>query len=491
MMGDENNDITAQWLVNGGDERITPAPDSGLNKYGFSPFAEPGVPAYGSSTASAISPAAFAAVDRLRARLQDATPRNSAYATEIRRLRDELRRCLGTDAADIVFCDSGTTAHLIAAQLVAATRDDRPVAIVMMTPAETGRGVPAGLSGRHFGQTTPHGGPVTAGDSIDPGSIMPVTAIALRTENGTPRATHTISSETAQAVTAFLSTDHHVLLNTVDCSKTGMIAPDLESVAALKRRYPHSLDILVDACQYRLAPATLRYYLESGFMVAVTGSKFMAGPSFSGALLIPDTMAHAMRDAPLPATLGAYSAQADWPDEWRGRDALPDQPNYGALLRWEAAMVEMRTFHTLPEDAVKAFFDTVGAAVQDRLAHDPAFAALPVPAIDRAPLKNQSWDICQTIFPFLLRRPDGTYLSRDETRRVYEHAGKGIGPQARCRVGQPVECGERAGQPVSALRLCLSAPLAVDALAPGGRGQEQVIAEALSVLDNMARRAAE
>jgi hypothetical protein len=53
----------------------------------------------------------------------------------------------------------------------------------------------------------------------------------------------------------------------------------------------------------------------------------------------------------------------------------------------------------------------------------------------------------------------------------------------RCQVGQPVPCGHRNGVPLSALRLCASARLVVEA-ASGGAAQ--VIARAMAVLDKAA-----
>ena len=55
----------------------------------------------------------------------------------------------------------------------------------------------------------------------------------------------------------------------------------------------------------------------------------------------------------------------------------------------------------------------------------------------------------------------------------------------RCQLGQPVACGWQDGVPVSALRLCISARLVVEAL----RDQEQaerVVAQALAALDKAA-----
>jgi hypothetical protein len=97
----------------------------------------------------------------------------------------------------------------------------------------------------------------------------------------------------------------------------------------------------------------------------------------------------------------------------------------------------------------------------------------------------------------LLRRKQSG-LDQKETKRVHEllredrrgDDSKNPLLALRCQVGQPVEFGRRDGVPVSALRLCLSSRLIVDALAPSGRGAKAVIAEALAVLDKTALLAA-
>jgi hypothetical protein len=62
-----------------------------------------------------------------------------------------------------------------------------------------------------------------------------------------------------------------------DVTKTGLIAPGLGTVFRLKARYGDRLWIMVDACQLRISPETIRAYLARGMMVAITGSKFMEG----------------------------------------------------------------------------------------------------------------------------------------------------------------------------------------------------------------------
>jgi hypothetical protein len=398
----------------------------------------------------------------------------------------------------IVFAASGTDLHLLAAQLVAGP--DTALLAVMADPAETGSGVPAALAGRHFSNSTALGDAVAQGQPIV-GAMIETAAVACRLADGTPRATALIDDEIDAVVRRAAAAGRRVLLTLVDVSKTGLIAPSVGCALALRDRLPDTVDLLVDACQFRLAPATLRGYLEHGFMVALTGSKFLTGPAFSGALLIPERAARRLRERSLHSAMRAYSARADWPADWAAPRTLHDVPNYGLLLRWEAALAELRAFRQVPEAGVSAFLEDFADAVETRLDRDPAFEPLAVPKLARGIVGSaESWDRTQTIFPFLLRNPgSGALLDRDATERVYRLAGAAemvqdatsLSPHAggalRCQIGQPVPCGQREGRAVSALRLCASARLVVEAQE---RGSETIIRRGMAVLDKLAGLAA-
>jgi hypothetical protein len=486
---------TKQLLVEGGDARIALDPDGGLNKYGCPPLPDTGLVALGSSTASVVSEAGFAAADRLRDRLiLAAEPDANLYARELERVRRELLDLCGiSDLAGVatVFAASGTDVHLIAAQLVGAGSAS-PALAVMVDAGETGSGVPAALAGRHFSAHAALGGEVAAGNAIDGGAALEVATVPVRLPDGTPRPAVDVDAEVEALVTA--AAGRRVLLTLVDVSKSGLVAPSPACVLALQGRLSESVEVLVDACQFRIAPATLRAYLERGFMVALTGSKFVTGPSFSGVLLMPAPVAARLRRCALPPALRAYSSRAEWPRDWGSAGVLDDVANFGLLLRWEAALEELRAFHALPQPQVARFLHAFAQAVQQRLGSDPLFEPLPVPQIDRRPLiEAASWDHIQTIFPFLLyhpRTPAGRVpLSRAETAHIYRLLQTDLdipGARMRFQLGQPVACGSRDGVPVSALRLCASARLVVEALAEGGRNAAAVMGKALAALDKAA-----
>ncbi|HQU16779.1 MAG: hypothetical protein B7Z66_11125 [Chromatiales bacterium 21-64-14] len=476
---------TEQLLVGGGDTRIALVPGREVNRYGCGVRPDPTLAAFGSSTASVISEAAYAAADTLRttlaAELRHASP-DAVYARETGRVRRELLQLCGLEgpaAPEVMLAPSGTDLHAVAGQWLADAR----TLIIMVDPCETGRGVAAAMA-TGTGAAT-------------------VATIRLRDADGVPRPAAAVDTEVEDLATAAIATGRRVLVVMVDVSKTGLVAPSPACVAALHGRLPQAVQVLVDGCQFRLAPATLRAYLDRGFLVALTGSKFITGPSFAGALLVPRDAARRLA-AQLPAADHPLRlVRGDLPPHWNAAEHLPAATNFGLLLRWEAALTQLHAFRALPDAAVREFLARFADAVRTRLDTDPVFMPVPVGPLERGLLAGGTgWDHIQTIFPFLLCRPShGGHrrpLSHTESAAVFRllsHSARsdtGVDVQSslRCQLGQPVGCGTRDGVAVSALRLCASARLVVEGAADGGRQGAAVIARAMTALDKAARIAA-
>jgi hypothetical protein len=475
---------TAELLVQGGDARLNLDPQTGTNRYGCAPRPDPRAAEFSSSTASVISQRGHDAADALRARLGAEHPasRPAVYARELERIRGELKALCGlSDRADIdvVFAASGTDLHLLARELVGGT-PTAPLLCVGVEPEETGSGVPAALAGRHFSNRAALGEAVEPGGVLGPGGGEYV-AVSARAPDGSLRDGAAIEAELDAIGLSAARAGRRVLLSVADVSKTGLISPDLNTVLALRRRFPNTVEVLIDACQFRLSAATLRAYLDQDLMVAVTGSKFLTGPVFSGALFVPAAVAPRLSGRlPRPA-LRAYSARADWPESWVAGKALNEASNDGLLLRWQAALAELRAFRAVPEIDVERFVGRFSEAVQTRLAEDPAFEPLAARPLDRTAIgATGGWDQAATIFPFLLRDPSRPgVLSIAATEAVYRALMTEAGDAPAVRLGQPVPCGARDGAPISALRLCNSARLTVE----GASDPEPVIRRALAVLD--------
>jgi hypothetical protein len=483
---------TARLLTEGGDARIALAA-TGANQYGCPPQPEPDLVAFGSSTASVVSGPAFEAACALHERLHRGSQTWVGAAGRLRQDLLGLTGAAGLAGAELVLAASGTDLHLIAALL--ATRDgSTPLQAVMGEPAETGSGVPAALSAVRFGVRAgpdPAAAVVAASAAADVSLCAPAT-VRLRDADGTPRLGAEVDAEFEAVAESVVRSGRHCLVVLTDVSKTGLLAPSPACAQRLLRALGDRVDVLVDACQFRMAPATVRAYLEQGCMVAITGSKFVTGPAFCGALLLPPGVAARARGAPLHG-LSGYSARADWPAGWPGAEPLADACNPGLVLRWTAALTELQRLRAVPAPQVRRFLADWGRAVAGRIARDRAFEAVPVPQIRRGPaFEPDAWDGLQTIYPFLVHRalPGGRRiaLSAEQTALLQRQLLQGSGHPGsggRYQLGQPVPCGLRDGRPVSALRICSSARWVTDA-ARAGLGAEEAIRQAMLALDQVA-----
>ncbi len=480
---------TDALLVQGGDARIALDPADGLNRYGCPPTPVSRGLDFASSTASIISRPAYKAADALRQRLARAAavePAAVIYARELDALRGELLALSGLSdlpGLEVAFAASGTDLHLIVAELVGG-EPANPLLCLAVEAEETGSGVPRALCGRHFSDRAALGERVAPGEALGGGSSAFV-AVPARGPDGALRDGAEIEAELDALVLEASRAGRRVLLTVADVSKTGLIAPSLEVMMALRRRFPRTLEVLVDACQFRLSPASLRAYLAAGLMVAVTGSKFLTGPTFSGALLVPASVGGRLKGRLLKPAFGLYSARAEWPAGWVARAALPEAANFGLLLRWRAALVELEAFRALAETKVAAFLSAFADAIEARLAVDPMLDPIATRALDRRAIAApESWDSTPTIFGFRLRAGSARgagVISAPQTQAVYQSLRR-----AGVRLGQPVACGVLADVPVSALRLCVSARLVAEALSDGARGPEAVIGQAMAALDAVA-----
>jgi hypothetical protein len=497
---------TIELLSEGGDARIVLAGYPAVNKYGCPPFPDPSLIAFSSSTASVISEAAYAAADDLRNRLAlavDDLP-EVIYSNELNRIKHELLSLCALDDLDdlnVVFGTSGTDLHLIAAQLSNKTM---PTLAIMPDPMETGSGVSAALAANHFSSRSALCESVAEGAPVAQATPIDVASVAIRFADGSLRPESVVDAEVEAMVENAIKIGQQVLLILVDTSKTGLISPSPSCAIKLKLRHPHLVDVLVDACQFRISTFTLHAYLEYGFMVMVTGSKFLSGPTFSGALFIPGLLAKKLLSCPIASGLQAYSSRAEWPENCEAAKSLDNVANFGLLLRWQAALEELRQFMSVPNQQIAMFSQRFSNAIQNRLKQDESFSQIAIRPLDRSALvNNEHWDNVPTIFSFVLVRDGGSgarqVLSHQDMLKIYQclqldpmdprradiNRSDTKSEVLRCQLGQPVIYGYDKGEPVSALRICLSARLIVEATINNGENADKVIQRALSVLNQV------
>jgi hypothetical protein len=380
---------------------------------------------------------------------------------------------------ELVLTASGTDAQLQALFLVKA-RLGTPLTTIVVGADQTGNGAAFAATGRHFSHATVNGANVEKGDAIEvlANGIRKVEIPFWDSQNGI-RSLAEMDELVLEAVRAATAKGEKVLLQTMDASKFAWRAPSDACLDEIVKQWPRDVQVVIDACQMRITRERLGRLVGKGFMVLITGSKFFTGPPFSGGLLIPEGLsAELSKLASVPAGLSAYTSRFDWPVRWALRSKLPDTPNYGQWLRWEAALEEMRLYFAVPGSFREDAQATIAGHIETLIAASPHLQPIPY-GIDQ----NQNGKGA-TLFAFVPHR-GGVPLSREETTSVYLALRRDLSDMiphdrradrevaaALCQIGQPVAL-PQAG---AALRISLSARIIRNCWAPKAKTTAQRIA---------------
>jgi hypothetical protein len=277
-----------------------------------------------------------------------------------------------------------------------------------------------------------------------------------------------------RAVETAIAQGAPVLLQIMDASKLGWRAPSAACLDEIARRWPGKVQIVVDACQARLGRRRLRAYLDRGYMVLITGSKFFGGPAFSGALLVPKGMSRSLDHVgEIAPGFFDYAGRSDWPTAWTTlRSRFERRPNFGQWLRWEAALAEIGRYYAVPGVFRARAMAELAAGIDSMIALSPSLRAVPT-AFDKAGVDDEEF-AHTTIFPFTLLR-DGKPASIADTSAVHRALARDMNDDIsgsaadrqiaaqRCLVGQPVRLERPDHAPQAVLRLCVGARLVTEA----------------------------
>jgi len=424
--------------------------------------------------------------------------RASRIALAERDERAAIRACLGEVRAElasllqlntgteILLAASGTDSELLALALCHAGGDQQaPICNILIGPEETGRGVPLAACGFHFAVDTALGIKVAPGTLIDGfREDTRLCSIAIRDESGLARPVEAIENDIRATVKEALSRGDRVLLHVLDLSKTGLLAPTPSLLIELRRTYGGRIDIVVDGCQTRLSPSSIRRYLEMDAVVQITGSKFFTGPPFSGAALVPRGMSRRIKDGKMPDGLIDYFGQDEFISASSTGRRLHHTGNIGLALRWHAALSEMRAFFEIPALDRISILRQFGEMVQSILATDPMFARVSQPHPMRFSDKK-SWETIPTIFPFFVvdQHSSESFMGFEKLQAIYRWLNTDLSnilPHEKllaskiCHIGQPVCVANTShGKSLWALRISAGARFVSGELShahlPGGK----------------------
>jgi hypothetical protein len=458
----------------GGDPRLALDPVSRLNDYGCGPSPLPHTLGFASSTASTISERGYERAGLAREELMRsaiAVGLEEALETRIEDMREELKSYLSlpSKAVDVVFSPSGTDSQLHALALAHSLLGGGLKTIVVGAD-QSGSGISYTARGRHFNRFTASGAIVRKDTAIE-GLVGEAIALPLA-DASELKLRGDADAAVLAAVQTAVAEGAGVLLQIMDASKLGWRAPSQACLDEIARRWPDKVVVAVDACQARLSRRRLRNYLDRGYMVLLTGSKFFGGPAFSGALLVPSVLSLApQRGDGIAPGLADYASRSDWPQRWTAlRSRFESRPNLGQWLRWEAALEEIKGYYAIPDAWRAMALREYRGGIEDLIALSPSLQLVGREA-GAAAMDEEFAEA--TIFPFTLSR-HGRALSLHECRELYSvlaqdlsrvidvgEADRDIIAQ-RCLIGQPVRI-ERPGlHPIAVLRLCVGARQVTD-----------------------------
>jgi hypothetical protein len=468
-----------QILVAGGDSRLTLERDTGRNRYGVPPRPRPEAVHFSSSTASAVSDYGFLYCDLLRRDMLSAYQTQQVSLLELRRRAAhatgaEINRLLGLTEleSDVALAPSGTDTELLAVMVARAGSAGRPLVNILIAPEETGRGVRLAGSGCFFDSISATGAPIVKGTPVCADGVVPVLGIAIRDDWGRPRDPAAVDAEFLRVGRAALDDGCHLLAHVLLASKTGLSAPSRAAVDALVALAPSRVDVVVDACQMRTPFKEMATYVQHGWMLQVSGSKFLTGPPFSGALVVPAVLRS--RAAAVGFALAAVPEvghATDWTVTWASQMTVADDvlPSFGLVFRWLPALLEAELLGELSESFRGRVFERFRAALTTRM--NESIYIQPIDVGDDGVAGGALARLSIMSFQVLGRNKDGSLKALDEgaCRHLFEALNRDVTPtldaldptsaavaRQQAHIGQPVTLGSAHGE-VTVLRMVLGA----------------------------------
>ncbi len=419
-------------LARGGDSRLIVDPVTKLNRYGVPLRPRPEAVHFSSSTASPISEYGFLFCDTLR---RDLLSEHQRTDTSLEKLREKASHAVGTEIlkvlglqpeeADTALTPSGTDAELLTVLISSVAASGKPVLNILIAPEETGRGVRFAATGCYFDDLTPTGEHVLRGSPALNDQTITTQEISIRNGRGLPRTLSDIDAEVLETGQRALKEGHHLLVHVLMSSKTGLSAPSHQAVDSLVALGPDRVNVVVDACQMRTPLVHLGQLVRKGWMLQITGSKFLTGPPFSGALIVPKTFlnqASAVGNA-LQNTVG-IGHRSDWTQAWKENMPAQDKPSagFGPIFRWLPALLEAELFSSLTLDFRKRAFDRFKQELVHVISRSMYIKTLNSDQVDDSESNDNFLRLSIISFEILARKRNGhiQVLNETECRRLYE-----------------------------------------------------------------------
>ena len=259
--------------------------------------------------------------------------------------------------------------------LLALAGGEEPLTNILIAPDETGRNTVRAGRGQFFDVITANGINVEVGKDIWPEHDIEIIQIPIRGRNCTPRPLIEVDADVIASVEGALSRGRRVLVHVLRGSKTGLSGPSDDAISKMKNLGAEQVDVVIDACQLRTPLQDLGMWLKKGCMLQVTGSKYLTGPPFSGALLLPTHLrTRRLATSRLLQSAPGVCRHDDWTIQWRTHLRQRSDigaAGFGSIFRWFAALLEATLYVDVPETLKNYAYGRLQNAVRSRIEISP------------------------------------------------------------------------------------------------------------------------
>lgn len=422
------NEELQNLIVSGGDERIALL-DNGLNKYYINPVAFEDYVFRGSCTCNALNVNSKKAVIDEWNQIQKV-----GFSDRIEAKREELRKLIGEEIADefeVFFAPSGSDLNYYTLMFQRLLNPKKAIINLVTCPEELGSGSTLAAEGRYYFQLDQFGGKVEKGAKLEGMFSLEAVYFAARDIEGNIQ-----NHKEALTKRILLEKDEKaVIANLVLGSKSG-----IEDNLSIVPRLRNEAMWVVDMCQMRVNQRILKKLLQLDACIMITGSKFFQAPPFCAALLVPKSIVTKLQQVENTQSASYFSSVFSAYDIPPSLPAIRKQfstfENNGMLLRWEAALSEMRITHEFDIKAILEKINEWNEKVSSIIQNTPQFELMP-----DGNLTNN------TIISFRVKDKGGQFLKEEKLRKIYAHLalnGQEILGGKKLVIGQPVTYLERA-----------------------------------------------
>ena len=415
--------------MQGGDDRLDLL-ENGLNKYNVNPVNYKGVFNRASCTCSPFSPDGYEAARQLFNRLRlNPDVFDEVHSQHVETIK-QLINFEGCDRFDVFFAPSGSDLCYYPLLFSKLIHPERDILNVVTCPEELGAGSNSAFLGKYYFKRNQFGDPIEKNSSIDNDLKIECRTFAARDKNGA------IINHWQPLLDAihekYLS--HSINANLVIGSKSG-----IENNVSIVSHTPEDVLWTVDLCQFRASRVLVNGLIGMNCSVMLTGSKFYQSPPFCAALLVPKTVSKkfARPTSQIVTPFSKIFSRYDIPGKFDAiRQHLRDYRNFGLLLRWEAALQEMKSLAKLDIYSVNKHIQHWNSHVVTKLQESKYFELMP---------GQESTN--KTIVSFRAKTKNGVYLTHEQLVQLYKGVcGKesdSFDGGSRILIGQPVKYGEK------------------------------------------------